>query len=123
MMLDVFLGGKGDSDDYMGNYYHNPVVRMTPYLLGLYLGFIFKEYKQGKRNFFNWIQESKFWSVVSAIFGLIILLFTTFFPRGPQMGDHWESGYAMTWNIFSRTLFVIGIFLIIAPGLVGNLTS
>jgi len=122
-MLEMFSGVAGDVDGYMADYYQNPIVRMSPYLLGLYLGFLFKEFKQGKKNFFSWLQESNFRSAVSAIIGFEILLFTTFYPRGLQMGDHWENGFAMTWNISARTLFAIGIFLIIAPGLVGKLKT
>jgi len=124
-LLQMFTGGasSGDVNDYMANYYGNTIVRMSPYLLGLYLGFIFKEFKQGKKNFFSWLQESNFRSAVCAIIGFEILLFTTFFPRGLQMGDHWDDGFAMTWNISARTLFAVGIFLIIAPGLVGKLKT
>ena len=122
-MLEIFTKGGGDVTDYMANYYGNPIVRMAPYLLGLYLGFLFKEFKQGKKNFFSWIKESNFKSAVCAIVGFEILLFITFFPRGLQMGDQWSSGFSMTWGISGRTLFALGVFLIIAPGLVGNLKT
>jgi len=128
-MLQLFTGGGNPAEnmakynEYLANYYYNPLVRMSPYLLGLYLGFLYKEYKAGQKNFFSWIQESNSRSMICATLGFATLVFTTFYPRTLQTGDHWTSGFAMTWNVAGRTLFAIGIFLLITPGLVGNLPT
>jgi len=119
----ILAGGlKGDhTGNYMFDYYANPIVRMAPYLLGLILGFIFREYKNGEYNVFRTLKNSKSKSFICAISGFILILVLVFYPRTIQNGDKWTDGFAMTWSIFGRSLFAIGIFMLTAPGLVGNL--
>ena len=112
---------KGDHpNNYMLDYYMNPLVRMSPYLLGLSFGFTFREYKNGEYNYFQTLKNSKSKSLLSVFLGLVLILFIVFYPRTLQTGQKWTDGFAMTWNAFSKPLFGLAIFLLTAPGLVGN---
>ena len=113
---------KGAStEDYMTEYYINPSVRMSPYLVGVWLGIIFREYKDGKRNFFTHLKRSRVLSLATLFFGLALLAFLVFFPRTTQNGDKWTQGFAVTWNTFSRPAFALGVFFLTAPVLAGSL--
>ena len=113
---------KGDHPgDYMFDYYANSVVRMSPYMLGILLGFMFREYKNGENNIFTTLKNSQSKSLISAVLGFVLILLLVFYPRTVQTGAQWTDGFAMTWNISARTLFAVGLFMLTAPGLVGNL--
>ena len=107
--------------DYISEAYPNPLVRMSVCIAGLWVGIIFKEYKQGQTNIFSWIQRTTARSIISFVSGLGILTFITFYPRVTQTGQTWSEGFAMTWNTFGKLLWVAGLFLLTAPCLVGNL--
>jgi len=112
---------KADTLDYFGEYYINPVVRMSPYLVGLWLGCMLKEFKDGKKNLYSSLKESTWKCLMSFMGGLLVLIFLVFYPRTLQKGEKWTQGFAETWSTFSRPLFVIGVFMIVAPCLAGNL--
>jgi len=109
-----------DPTEFMSNFYPNPVVRMSTTMFGLWLGIMFKEYKAGEKNIFNKLQESSRLSLLSLVLGIIVLVFVIFFP-GTLIIGMWSDIFAMTWNTFGRLLWAVGIFLVTAPCLVGNL--
>ena len=106
---------------YMLSAYPSPIVRMSTCLVGLWLGILFKEYKEGQKNFFTWIQERGCAGLISFFSGVGLLSLVFFYPRTLQTGDPWSPVFAMTWNTFGRILWVLGLFLLTAPCLVGNL--
>jgi len=117
----VFVADKdANGIDYFGDYYINPVVRMSPYLVGIWLGCTFKDYKDGKRNIFSALQESTKKCWLSFIGGILLMSFLVFYPRTVQKGYHWSDGFAETWSTFSRPLFALGAFMTVMPCLTGR---
>jgi len=110
-----------DTTNFMQNFYPNPIVRMSTSLIGLWFGILFKEYRDGDTNLFTWIKGSTQKSVGSFIGGIILMLYLIFYPRRLQEGAVWSDAFAMTWNIFGRLLWAVGLFFVTAPCLVGNL--
>jgi len=112
-----------NTGEYMSQYYINPMVRMSPYLVGLWLGFMFKEWKEGEKNLFSWLKASQKRSILCCLGGTALLGFILFYPRVLQTGDTWTNGFALTWSTFARPLFGIALFMITAPCLVGNMPN
>jgi len=115
---------KGQSTStYMSQYYINPMVRMSPYLVGLWLGFMFKEWKEGEKNLFSWLKQSQMRSLLCVLGGVCLLGVIIFYPRVLQTGTEWTNGFALTWSTFARPLFGLALFMITAPCLVGNMPN
>jgi len=108
-----------DPVDFMSNFYPNPVVRMSTTMFGLWLGIMFKHYKEGEKNIFTKIRDNSLVSLMCLILGIVTLLFVLFFP-GSLVIWTWSDAFAMTWNTFGRLFWGFGIFLVSAPCLVGN---
>jgi len=96
---------------------------MSPYLVGLWLGFMFKEWKEGEKNLFSWLKASQMRSLLSVLGGVTLLGVIIFYPRVLQTGTEWTNGFALTWSTFARPLFGLALFMITAPCLVGNMPN
>ena len=112
---------KSDTSDYMFDAYANPLVRMSPYIVGLYFGCLFRDYKNGENNLFTTLKNSDSRSLISFVSGFALLLFIVFYPRTIQTGEKWTDGFSMSWGVFGRPFFAVAIFLMTGPGLAGNL--
>jgi len=112
---------ESDMIAYMMSAYPSPIVRMSTCLVGLWLGFLFKEYKEGQKNFFSWLKERNCPGLISFVLGAALLAFVMFYPRTLQNGEKWSPLFSMTWNTFGKIFWVLGLFLLTAPCLVGNL--
>lgn len=119
--------------DFMNNYYYKPWCRAPPYLFGLYLGILYKEYMNKQKEcdekktvndtllarIKRKMIEAPTYRYSCYVIGLFLVLFLTFFPRQIQIDEGaWSETFILIWLTFQRLLFVLGLNLILLPSLI-----
>lgn len=113
--------------DFMNEYYYKPYCRAPPYLLGLYLGVLYKEYANAKKeveeNKINQnktflaslrrkFEESVFIRMSFYVSGLFLILFLSFFQRQVQLDtNNLSDTVQLIFISFQRLLYVFGLSL------------
>ena len=108
--------------NYMNHYYFRPYTRAAPYLLGLFLGILYKEAElenslKEKKALLNRLKQlllrKKRIKLVFYAIGLFLINFIIFFPK--RLIDD-KSAFSQTFQwifiTFSRTFYVFGLFCV-----------
>lgn len=113
--------------DFMNEYYYKPYCRAPPYLLGLFLGVLYKEYvnaqKELEENKINHnktlfaslrrkFEKSDMIRMFFYASGLFIILFLSFFQRQVQLDqNNLSDTFQLIFISFQRLLYVFGLSL------------
>ncbi|EAS07221.1 acyltransferase family protein (macronuclear) [Tetrahymena thermophila SB210] len=112
-------------------YYFKPWSRSPPYFIGLIFGIFYKEFvleksKQIKTTFISQIQtliqKYKITKYGCYSLGLFLIFFLIFGPRPLQVNgqNYWNQGFQNFWFGTCRTIYVVGIILVLLPGMCGS---
>jgi len=120
LQYDIWASIAKYNIEYIEEYYEKPYTRAGPYMIGILAGYFFYEYKAGNlTKITNFIKNSLIlnWCLyIVGVVGLIALLQALYFvnkEEPPRVFD-------LLYLAFSRTLFVICIFLISLPVFLGK---
>jgi peptidoglycan/LPS O-acetylase OafA/YrhL len=119
---------------FMNDYYYKPWCRAPPYLYGLFLGILYKEFinrnkeceanKELKNNtFFATLKKIMLKNTIFRysfyVVGLFLVLFFSFFPRQIELNSEaWSQGVIVFWLGFQRLFFVIGLSFVFLNSLI-----
>lgn len=110
---------------FMNDYYYKPWCRAPPYLFGVFLGILYKEFanrnKECEENkdlrnntFLNSLKKLMISNSIVRysfyVIGLFLTLFLSFFPKTIQDDPNaWSQNFVLFWLAFQRLLFVIAL--------------
>lgn len=110
---------------FMNDYYYKPWCRAPPYLFGVFLGILYKEFtnrnKECEENkdlrnntFLNSLKKHMISNSIVRysfyVIGLFLTLFLSFFPKTIQDDPNaWSQNFVLFWLGFQRLLFVIAL--------------
>ena len=123
-MYDLSASYMEFNGDYFELYYRRPYNRITPYLIGLALGFLYYEYKSGKtENFLTKLTKKVQSSILVRITMYAVSLIGMFWLI---CAIYWLNNYPKDWKgwpdalylILSKPLFVILLFFLLYPAMV-----
>lgn len=119
---------------FMNDYYYKPWCRAPPYLFGVFLGILYKEFanrnkecetnKDLKNNTFfaklkNLMITKPLVKYSFYVFGLFLVLFFSFFPRQiEEDANSWSQNFIVFWLSFQRLIFVIGLTFLFMNNLI-----
>jgi len=88
--------------------------------MGIYLSWLYKEYKDGKRNFILYIKKVRVAGIAMFLGGIALMLFVVFYPRTIQQNhEAWSNNFALAWNAWNRFFFISSLAMILIPCMVG----
>ena len=119
---------KPESDDYYTKFYVKPYCRIVPYLLGIFLFFLYQERKKQEATAYppfkriaKFVASRSYVKYVFYVLGLVLMYGSIhtiyFFDKYP---NSWGLGLATLYELAFRPCFVIGLMLIIYPTLIGH---
>ena len=119
---------------FMNDYYYKPWCRAPPYLYGLFVGILYKEFmnrnkeceanKELKNNTFfatlkKHMLKSTSFRFSFYIIGLFLVFFFSFFPRQIELDNtNWSQGFTVFWLGYQRLFFVIGLSFVFLNSLI-----
>ena len=119
---------------FMNDYYYKPWCRAPPYLYGVFMGMLYKEFKNREKEceadknaknytFFSllkrYMTNSPLIRYSFYFFGFFLILFFSFFPRQIEEDPNaWSQNTIIFWLAFQRMFFVMGLSLIFMNSLI-----
>jgi len=118
----------GQNEDYYKYYYMKIYTRGVPFFVGYIFGIIYAEYKvaikedreTGLRKFCDKMKDSSVLSFLCWFIGVALILFLNFVTHW-NYGEQWSFFVCFLYNLLSRKLFIVGLFLFAWPIMLGNL--
>ncbi|KAL4436160.1 hypothetical protein ABPG74_018144 [Tetrahymena malaccensis] len=112
-------------------YYFKPWSRSPPYFIGLIFGIFYKEFvleksKLVKTTFISQVQilikKYQITKYACYFLGLFLIFFLIFGPHPLQVNgqNYWNEGFQNFWFGTCRTFYVVGIILVLIPGMCGS---
>ena len=103
----------------------NPMVHWCTYFIGIYAGILYRNYKNGERNFYYWVQQHWVGGYILAFFSLCLLFVCLIiFPRTEQKNTiKWPQSIVYGWIAAGRLLVVVCIWLVLTPALSGYMKT
>jgi len=106
--------------NFWASFYSNTLVRMSSYIIGIFLGTQYRGFKSGETdNFFAFLNKRENLSYVTSLVGFSLVNFVLWFPRVIQTGTKWSDGFNFFWQVIDRPLLAGGLFLAIIPCILG----
>jgi peptidoglycan/LPS O-acetylase OafA/YrhL len=114
--------------NYYKYYYLKFYTRSSPFWIGLWLGIIYSQYKRELshnqyskiRLFFESIKDSTIISLIFYSLGLLIMMSLTFCTYW-SYDTNWPFWLRITYHILSKKFYIIGLFMLSFPLMLGNL--
>lgn len=103
------------------SFFYNPLIRAPPYIVGLYLGISYKEFRVEEKNaLFDRVAIRSNLNYVISFGGLALIVFVVYFPHYIDTGSE-GSTLTYFWQVFGRILMTFGFSFFMAPMLAGRL--
>lgn len=65
----------------MVGFYQDPIINAGPYLIGMFFGFLYRDFKNGdKINFYRLLRNNKMISYATFVSGIFVTLLVIYFP-------------------------------------------
>jgi len=121
----MFVDPNVNFDDIFNYLVSNPMTHWCTYFVGVYAGILYRNFKNGERNFYYWIRENwiaGYTIMISCIVSLYAFLIL--FPRSEQkLTVIWPQSLVYAWVAAGRTLVCVCVWLILVPALSGYMRS
>lgn len=119
--------------DYLNHYYYRPYTRAPPYLIGLFIGILYKEaimetkkieaehqsqnIEDNRKRILNilkfYLQKKTYPKLIFYAVGLFWINFLIFFPNQlTQDQTAWSQGFQWVYLVFCRSFYILGIFCV-----------
>jgi len=106
--------------NFWASFYSNTLVRMSSYIIGIFLGTQYRGFKSGETdNFFAILHKKENLSYATSLIGFALVNFVLWFPRVIQTGTQWSDGFNYFWQVIDRPLLAGGLFLGVTPCILG----
>jgi len=113
------------SAEYFDQYYRLPYNRIAPYLIGILCSFAFSEYKNTQITLFSKFTELlkrsyllRYFLYIVSITILFVLVHSIYYLN--KYPENWEGWPDVLYLLFSKPLFVLALFFLIYPTMLGN---
>jgi len=117
----MFIDPKTNMDDIFNQLVTNPMTHWCCYFIGIYAGILYRNYKNGERNFYYWIRENwKAGYIITTVCLISLFLFLIILPRTEQQYTViWPQSVVYGWVAAGRMLVCVCLWLVLVPAMSG----